>query len=135
VSRRSMTREELAALFMAKAAEAPPAANLILARHLQCKESCDLSSAVAEATPTLCRNRQDSAAGATRTAFPTGVMTLAPAFSQALPSLVGVRADYTHEPTGNYSFSCVPRWCMRDWVTRIPGSRLAAVRFDLPNPP
>jgi len=24
-------------------------------------------------------------------------MTLAPAFSQALPSLVGVRADYTHE--------------------------------------
>jgi hypothetical protein len=44
-----MTREELAALFMAKAAEAPPASNLILARHLQCKESCDLSSAVAEA--------------------------------------------------------------------------------------
>ena len=46
---------------------------------------------------TLCRDRQDSAAGATRTAFATGVMTLAPAFSQALPSLVGVRADYTHE--------------------------------------
>jgi hypothetical protein len=35
---------------MAKAAEAPPAANLILARHLQCKESCALSSAVVEAT-------------------------------------------------------------------------------------
>ena len=34
---------------MAKAAEAPPAANLILARHLQSKESCALSSAVAEA--------------------------------------------------------------------------------------
>ena len=50
MARRSMTREELAALFMAKAAEAPPAANLILARHLQCKESCDLSSAIAEAT-------------------------------------------------------------------------------------
>ena len=47
--------------------------------------------------PTLCRNRQDSAAGATRTAFATGVMTLAPAFGQALPSLVGVRTDYTHE--------------------------------------
>jgi hypothetical protein len=35
---------------MAKAAEAPPAANLILARHLQCKDSCALSNAVAEAT-------------------------------------------------------------------------------------
>ena len=46
---------------------------------------------------TLCRERQDFAAGATRTAFATGVMTLAPAFSQALPSLVGVRTDYTHE--------------------------------------
>jgi hypothetical protein len=45
-----MTKEELAALFMEKAAEAPPAANLILARHLQCRESRDLSSAVAEAT-------------------------------------------------------------------------------------
>ena len=45
-----MTSEELVALFMSKAAEAPPAANLILARHLQCKESCDLSSAIAEAT-------------------------------------------------------------------------------------
>ena len=44
-----MTKEELAALFMAKADEAP-AANLLLARHLQCKESCDLSSAIAEAT-------------------------------------------------------------------------------------
>jgi hypothetical protein len=44
-----MTREELGALFMAKAAEAPPAASLILVRHLQCKESCDLASAVAEA--------------------------------------------------------------------------------------
>ena len=46
---------------------------------------------------TLCRDRQDSATGATRTAFATGVVTLAPAFSQALPSLVGVRTDYTHE--------------------------------------
>jgi hypothetical protein len=45
-----MTSEELVALFMFKAAEPPPAANLILARHLQCKESCDLSSAIAEAT-------------------------------------------------------------------------------------
>ena len=50
MARRALTREELAALFMDKAAEAPPAANLILARHLQCKESCALSSAIAEAT-------------------------------------------------------------------------------------
>ena len=50
MARLAMTREELAALFMSKAAEPPPAANLILARHLQCKESCDLSSAIAEAT-------------------------------------------------------------------------------------
>jgi hypothetical protein len=35
---------------MEKTVEAPPAANMILARHLQCKESCALSSAVAEAT-------------------------------------------------------------------------------------
>ena len=47
---RAKTREELAAFFMVKAAEAPPAADLILARHLQCRESCELSSAVAEAT-------------------------------------------------------------------------------------
>jgi hypothetical protein len=45
-----MTSEELVALFMSKAGEPPPAASLILARHLQCKESCDLSSAIAEAT-------------------------------------------------------------------------------------
>ena len=50
MTRRAKTREELAAWFMAKAAEAPPAADLILARHLLCKESCALSSAVAEAT-------------------------------------------------------------------------------------
>ena len=50
MARRVKTRDELAALFMAKAAEAPPAADLILARHLQSKESCDLSNAVAEAT-------------------------------------------------------------------------------------
>lgn len=54
--------------------------------------------------PTLCRNRQDSAAGATRTAIAAGVMTLAPAFSQALPSLLGVRADYTHEANRDLLF-------------------------------
>ncbi len=50
MARRVRTREKLAALFMAKAAEPPPAANQLLARHLQSKESCDLSNAVAEAT-------------------------------------------------------------------------------------
>jgi len=49
MARRAMTREELAALFSARAAEAPPGANLILARHLESKESCALSNAVAEA--------------------------------------------------------------------------------------
>jgi len=65
-----MTREELAALFMEKAAEAPPAANLILARHLQCKESCDLSSAIAEATQRY--------AGTERTLLPTPQELLSP---------------------------------------------------------
>jgi hypothetical protein len=65
-----MTREELAALFMAKAAKAPPAANLILARHLQCKESCELSSAIAEATQRY--------AGTERTLLPTPPELLPP---------------------------------------------------------
>ena len=49
MAKRARTREELAAWFLAKASEPPPAANLLLARHLQCKESCDLSRAVHEA--------------------------------------------------------------------------------------
>jgi hypothetical protein len=44
-----LSQKELAALFLRKAAEPPPEANLILARHLQCKESCDLAQAVSEA--------------------------------------------------------------------------------------
>jgi hypothetical protein len=44
-----MSKEELVALFLMKAAEPPPEANLILARHLQCKESCDLAQAVSKA--------------------------------------------------------------------------------------
>jgi hypothetical protein len=40
---------ELVALFLKKAAEPPPEANLILARHLQSRESRDLEHAVAEA--------------------------------------------------------------------------------------
>jgi hypothetical protein len=44
-----MSKEVLAALFKQKAAEPPPEANLILARHLKCRESCDLAHAVSEA--------------------------------------------------------------------------------------
>jgi hypothetical protein len=43
------SKEELVELFLKKAAEPPPEANLILARHLQHKQSCDLAQAVAEA--------------------------------------------------------------------------------------
>lgn len=46
---------------------------------------------------TLCRDRENSAAGAAGTTPAAGVMTLAPAFGQALPSLVSVRTEYTHE--------------------------------------
>jgi predicted anti-sigma-YlaC factor YlaD len=44
-----MSKEELVELLLKKAAEPPPEANLILARHLQCRESRDLAQAVAEA--------------------------------------------------------------------------------------
>jgi hypothetical protein len=44
-----MSKEELAELFLKKAAEPPPEANLILARHLQSRESCDLAHAVSDA--------------------------------------------------------------------------------------
>jgi len=44
-----MSQEALAALFIQKAAEPPPEANLILARHLKCRESSDLAHAVSEA--------------------------------------------------------------------------------------
>jgi hypothetical protein len=44
-----VTLEELASFFVQKAVEPPPEANLILARHLRSKESCDLADAVSEA--------------------------------------------------------------------------------------
>jgi hypothetical protein len=50
VRKTKISQEQLAALFTEKAKEPPPEANLILARHLQCKESCDLAHAVSEAT-------------------------------------------------------------------------------------
>jgi hypothetical protein len=44
-----MTREELIALFRAKATAPPPKENELLLRHLQCKESPTLARIVAEA--------------------------------------------------------------------------------------
>lgn len=46
---------------------------------------------------TLRGDRKNTVANAAGTAPAAGVMALAPAFSQALPFLVGVRTDYTHE--------------------------------------
>jgi hypothetical protein len=43
-----ISREELLALFAARAMAAPPAENQLLARHLQCKTSVQLAQAVAE---------------------------------------------------------------------------------------
>jgi hypothetical protein len=59
-----MSKEELVELFLKKAAEPPPEANLILARHLQSRESCDLAQAVSEAI------RQYVAAGSYRLPTP-----------------------------------------------------------------
>jgi hypothetical protein len=44
-----MSREELEELLLKKAAEPPPEANLILAKHLKSRESCELARAVSEA--------------------------------------------------------------------------------------
>ena len=93
----ALSQEELVAAFLKKAAEPPPEANLILARHLQCKESCDLAQAVSEAIRQYVRAGKLSAPDAARTTSATGVATLAPAFGQALPSLAEVRAEYNHE--------------------------------------
>ena len=54
---------------------------------------------------TLRRDRQNSARCAARPALAAGVRTLAPAFGQALPSLDGVRTDYTHEANRELLFS------------------------------
>ena len=44
-----MSRDDLLALFAEKAAEPPPEANQLLARHLQCKVSLRLATAVSAA--------------------------------------------------------------------------------------
>jgi predicted anti-sigma-YlaC factor YlaD len=63
-----MSQEELADLFLKKAAEPPPEANLILATHLQCKQSRDLAQAVAGAI------RQYVAAGSDRLPTPPDLL-------------------------------------------------------------
>ena len=44
-----ISRDELLALFAERATAPPPEANLLLARHLQCKSSVQLAQALAEA--------------------------------------------------------------------------------------
>jgi hypothetical protein len=44
-----ISREDLLALFAERATAPPPEANLLLARHLQCKTSVRLAQALAEA--------------------------------------------------------------------------------------
>ena len=44
-----ISRDELLALFAERATAPPPEANLLLARHLQCKTSVQLAQAVTEA--------------------------------------------------------------------------------------
>jgi hypothetical protein len=64
-----MPQEELEELFLKKAAEPPPEANLILARHLQSRESCDLAHAVSEAI------RRHVATGTLRLPTPPDLLT------------------------------------------------------------
>ena len=49
MSQPEMTRDELVALFAAKATAPPPEANLLLVRHLKCEESVHLAGFVSEA--------------------------------------------------------------------------------------
>lgn len=46
---REMSAEELIALFKAKATTPPPESSQMLVRHLQCKESIELSRCLSEA--------------------------------------------------------------------------------------
>jgi len=56
MSQAAMTRDELVALFAAKAAAPPSEANLLLVRHLKCKESVHLAGAVSEAMNRFAEN-------------------------------------------------------------------------------
>jgi hypothetical protein len=49
MSQSEMTRDELVALFAAKATAPPSDANLLLVRHLKCQESIHLAGLVSEA--------------------------------------------------------------------------------------
>jgi hypothetical protein len=44
-----MSQQKLEELLLTKAAEPPPEANLLLAKHLKSRESCDLAHAVSNA--------------------------------------------------------------------------------------
>ena len=57
MSKRKMTREDLVAMFEAKAASPPIQENEVLVRHLKCKESLHLAEALIDATQ---RHRSDS---------------------------------------------------------------------------
>ena len=48
-AKKTISREELVALFQAQATAPPPEANRLLARHLQCKTSVKLAAAVRDA--------------------------------------------------------------------------------------
>ena len=49
MSQAAMTRDQLVAVFAAKAVAPPSEANLLLVRHLKCKESVHLAGLVSEA--------------------------------------------------------------------------------------
>lgn len=84
-----------------------------------------------EGIATIRRKRTNLAAVEAGNALAAGIATLAPAFCQALPSLVGVRTDYTHETNRERLFglcAALVREGLGDWETwnQAQGS---AIRF------
>ena len=67
-----MTREKLLALFARKATEPPAKANLILVRHLKCKESVHLADAISEAMSRYPGNDSQSLAAPSELLAPLG---------------------------------------------------------------
>jgi len=126
-ARREMTREELAACSWPKR-RGSSAANLIL-RGIQCKIMRPIERH-RRSRSTLCRDRQDSAAGATRTAFATWRNDR----SLDRASFAFIGESTTIHAQSRTTLQLCARWCARNWATQDL-SRLAAVRFDLPNPP
>jgi hypothetical protein len=56
MSQAAMTRDELVAVFAAKAVAPPSEVNLLLVRHLKCKESVHLAGVVSEAVNRYAEN-------------------------------------------------------------------------------